>query len=157
MIVDKIANWQRYPFDSAWNMAFTFLLSLTSESEEKRYELMGEDMFAQISVYDTCAPETTTYETHRKYVDIQTVLAGVERMEWAPKSNLWIKNPYDSARDAEFYQQLFPGPACVTAEPGTFVVFFPEDGHMPQLNPGSKSQQVKKVVIKIRKELLGCK
>jgi YhcH/YjgK/YiaL family protein len=43
--------------------------------------------------------------------------------------------------------------------PGDFVVFFPEDAHMPCLMTGNSPQPVKKIVTKLAVELLdkGCR
>ena len=38
--------------------------------------------------------------------------------------------------------------------PGTFVMFYPHDAHMPGLVFGDKPELIKKVVVKIKKELL---
>lgn len=35
-----------------------------------------------------------------------------------------------------------------------FIIFFPHDAHMPYLMIGNKSEQVKKVVVKIKVKLL---
>lgn len=154
MIIDKLENWKTYPFGPAWKMAFEFLLSLDAEAEEGKYPLQGEDIFASVASYKTKKPEEAVLETHRKYVDIQIILAGREKMEWSAKDTLTVDTPYEKSKDAEFYKRLSPGPASIDVLPGTFVVFFPQDGHMPALMSGKEPERVKKVVVKIDAKLL---
>jgi YhcH/YjgK/YiaL family protein len=101
MIVDHIENWKRYSFGSTWELAFSFLECLTSDSEERRYELDGDDVFAIVMSYPT-KRETdagAVLETHRKYVDIQMALAGSERIACYPVHSLRMKTPYNAERD----------------------------------------------------------
>ncbi len=154
MIIDKFENWEQYNSGSGWRRAFEFLQSLTADSEERRYDIQGDEIYAQVMSYETRTPETAVLETHRKYVDIQAVLAGGERFECFARDGLIVDQAYDETKDAEFYKRISPGPTRVDLLPGSFVTFFPHDAHMPGLIIGQESEMVKKVVIKIRVELL---
>jgi biofilm protein TabA len=154
VIVDKVERWGQYHLGEAWECAFGFLASLSPDTEEKKYILQGDDIYAQVMSYETKATEAALLETHRKYVDIQAVLVGGEDMEWFPREGLAVDVPYDESKDAEFYKRTSSGLARVSVNPGTFVVFYPQDAHMPSLMVNGVSQLVKKVVIKIRAELL---
>lgn len=154
MIIDTLENWGHYPFGAAWQRAFEFLKSLTPDAEEKRYPLQGDEIYAMISSYETRTPETAKLETHRKYVDIQVVLSGSERLEWFPRAGLTIDTPYDPAKEAEFYRRSFPGPVQVDLTPGIFVMLYPQDAHMPSLSIGHKPERIKKVVVKLALNLL---
>jgi YhcH/YjgK/YiaL family protein len=128
--------------------------SLNADSEERRYEIQGDEIFANVESYETRMPEEAVLETHRKYVDIQAVLKGGERLECFARDGLEIERPYDEFKDAEFYKRTTPGPTRVDLTPGSFITFFPHDAHMPGLVIGQESKVVKKVVIKIGVELL---
>ena len=154
MIIDKIDNWKSYNFGSGWEYSFKFLTSLTPDSEEKKYEIQGDDIFAQVMSYNTRIPQDAVLESHRKYVDIQTVLIGGERIDWLSRDGLVVEKPYEESRDAEFYKCIFLGSAHVDLFPGTFVMFFPHDAHMPGLIVGEKTELIKKVVVKIKVDLL---
>ncbi len=154
MIIDTLENWQHYHYGAGWGHAFEFLQSLTANSEERRYDIQGDEIYAQVMSYETRAPQTAVLETHRKYVDIQAVLNGGERIECFAREGLEIDQPYNEAKDAEFYRRISPGPTRVDLFPGSFITFFPHDAHMPGLIIGEESEMVKKVVIKIRVELL---
>ena len=43
---------------------------------EKQYALRGDDVYAMVTSYHTKAPEEAAFEAHRKYIDIQAVVAG---------------------------------------------------------------------------------
>jgi YhcH/YjgK/YiaL family protein len=128
--------------------------SLNADSEERRYEIQGDEIFAKVESYETRMPEAAVLETHRRYVDIQAVLDGGERFECFARERLEIERPYDKVKDAEFYKRITPGPTRVDLTPGSFITFFPHDAHMPGLVIGQESKVVKKVVIKIGVELL---
>lgn len=154
MIIDKLENAQLYNFGFAWKVAFEFLNSLTSDTEDKKYTIQGEDIFAIVMSYKTILPETAILESHRNYVDIQTVIVGAERFECFLRDELATDIPYDKSKDAEFYKRTTPGYTSVNVELGTFVMFYPHDAHMAGLMIEGKGEIVKKVVVKIRKELL---
>ncbi len=154
MIIDKLENWKQYHFGPGWKRAFDFLISLVPDAEEKKYYIQGDEIFAQVMSYETRTPETAVLETHQKYIDIQTVLIGGERIEWFPREGLVVDTPYNESKDAEFYKRICPGTAHVDISPGTFVMFFPHDAHMPSLMIEKNLELVKKVVVKIKVELL---
>jgi len=154
MIIDKLENWKYYHFGPAWKLAFDFLTSLTPESEERMYSIQGNDIFAYVMSYQTKEPELATLEAHQKYVDIQGVLIGSEGFEWFTKKGLEVNVPYNESKDVEFFRRSWPGAARVDIFPDTFVMFYPQDAHMPALVVDGKSEFIKKVVVKIKAELL---
>lgn len=154
MIADSIKNHSLYPFGPAWNAAFDFLKTLTPETETGKRLIQGDRLFAGVDCYETKSRAVAKLETHRKYVDIQVLLSGEEVIEIFPKQELTVSTPYNPEKDAEFYK-VPPEPcAKVTLSPGRFVVFLPEDAHMPCLMAGDSPQPVKKVVIKVAVDLL---
>jgi biofilm protein TabA len=149
MIIDSIENWQRYPFTQAWRKAFDFISSLDSDVQEARYELQGDEIYAAVEGYQTKQRETARPESHQRYVDIQMVLTGSERIDCWPVDKLVISTPYDATRDIAFYEQPLKPDTIATLTPGLFLVFFPTDAHMPGLQAGTTPSNVKKVVVKI--------
>jgi YhcH/YjgK/YiaL family protein len=154
MIFDRFENASLYPLGPAWQRAVDFLQTLTPDSEEKKYPIDGDDLFAIVMSYDTALPETGVFESHRDYVDIQSVLTGAEGFECAFADTLEVATPYDAAKDAAFYVRTTPGHSRVEVVPGTFILLYPNDAHLAGLTVGGESQRVKKVVIKVRCELL---
>lgn len=154
MIIDKLENWKYYHFGPAWTKAFEFLLALSPDAEERKYIIDGDDIFAIVMGYDTCTPETSLFESHQKYVDIQTVLMGAERFECAFTDTLSVQTPYDNATDVQWYKRMVPSQTRVDVSPDTFVMLYPHDAHMAALMTDERSEPVKKVVVKIKAELL---
>lgn len=154
MIADSIENSALYPFGPAWKTAVEFIKTLTPDSETGKRLIQGDALFAGINGYQTKARAVAKLETHRKYVDIQVLLSGREVIEIFPKKTLTVSEPYNPARDVEFYEKPAQSHAKVTLMPGQFLVFFPDDAHMPCLMAGATPEPVKKVVVKIAAELL---
>jgi YhcH/YjgK/YiaL family protein len=154
MIIDTLKNSKFYNFGSAWEKAFEFLNSLSSESEDKKYTIQGDDIFAIVMSYTTTLPKEAMLESHQNYVDIQTTLRGAEAFGCFSTDMLEVNVPYDASKDAAFYKYT---PHChtrVNVFPGTFVMLYPHDAHMAGLMIDEQPEYIKKVVIKIRKELL---
>lgn len=154
MIIDQLENWPLYPFDSAWKTAFDFLTSLTPDAEEKTYAIQGDEIFAIVMSYQTQPPETAILESHQKYIDIQAVLVGAERFECASREGLEIETPYNANKDVVFYQPTSTRSVKVDLFPGTFIMLYPQDAHMPTLMVNDQPELIKKVVIKIKLALL---
>lgn len=154
MIIDKIENYTHYYFGPAWQRVFEFLGTLTPDSPDGRYEIEGEEIFAIVMSYHTSAPESAVFESHQRYVDIQTVITGAEGFECAFSDELHVVTPYDTSKEAAFYERTSPGRTRVDVSPGTFVMLYPHDAHIAGLMVGNTSKLVKKVVVKVKKALL---
>ena len=154
MIVDRIENWARYSSSPAWEKAFKFLQGLDVDSEETETLLEADgSLLARVMSYPTRPPEDAVLEAHRQFIDIQMALHNSEAIAWFPAEDLETRDPYDAEKDVEFFHPPAQEVARVDVFPGTFVVLFPEDAHMPQLITGEEPVTVKKVVIKMRTDL----
>jgi YhcH/YjgK/YiaL family protein len=110
-----------------------------------RTEIHGDDLFAMVQEYATKPSEQGKWEAHRKYIDIQYVISGTERMGFANLRAMQIEE-YISEKD---FQALSGTGSFVDVFAGSFVIFFPEDGHMPCLCVDDP-RQVRKVVLKVK-------
>jgi len=155
VIFDTFDNHALYPYGPAWERVFSFLKSLDANTEPGRYEIDGDAIFAIVMCYNTTTPEGSLLESHRRYVDVQSVLSGAERFECAPVPALEVEVPYDDAKDVQFYRRDGRRPLGVDVTPGTFVMLYPGDAHMAMLRVGGRSETIKKVVVKVRVDLLG--
>ncbi len=154
MIFDKVSNHLLYPLGAAWLEAFLFLQTATPELADGKHQLRGNDLFAIVMGYQTQPVETSELEAHRRYLDIQMLLAGREGVACHEVSELQVIQPYDPATDAELYQVPPVAPARLILKPGDFLAFFPHDAHMPCLMLDQGPENVRKVVIKVAVELL---
>ncbi|MEX0774519.1 MAG: YhcH/YjgK/YiaL family protein [Phycisphaeraceae bacterium] len=109
-----------------------------------RHDLDGDNLFALVEEYDTRPVDQCKWEAHRKYMDVQYVIAGVERMGWAGLAAMREVTPYDAQKDLAFYQGQGD---FVTVHAGMFAIFMPQDVHMPVVAPGMITH-VRKIVIK---------
>jgi YhcH/YjgK/YiaL family protein len=150
MILDELTHGHLYPLGPAWKKACDFLAGVQPTLADGEYKLQGQDVIARVMSYATRPRDSSLFETHREYVDVQSVLAGDEDIEWAPRASLSVSVPYDAAKDAEIYQRPSVSPARLRLCPGLFAIFLPPDAHMPSVMAGSTPQPVKKVVVKIR-------
>ena len=109
-----------------------------------RHDLDGDRLFALVQEYTTRAADQCVWEAHRKYIDVQFVAVGIERMGYANLAEMHERAAYDATRDVAFFE---PGESFVTIPAGTFAIFGPEDVHSPGHAAGEPSL-VRKVVIK---------
>jgi biofilm protein TabA len=132
-----------------WEKAFNFLKNTDlTKLDLKRYDIDGDNLFATVSEYVSKNEETTNFEAHRKYIDIQYVISGKELMNIAPLASVKeVITPYDAAKDIEFV--TVTKVVNYKATPSNFFIFFPGDAHRPGLKDGVNSP-VRKVVIKLK-------
>ena len=150
MITDTFDQRQRYlGLSPRFADAFNFLQKLPASQPDGRYDIDGDNCFALVQTYTTRPLAQALFETHRKYIDIQWLLAGFETMFWSPLAALTqVTQPYVAEKDVIFYAT--PSHRTpISLRAGEFVIFFPEDGHAGGLEYGGQSE-VRKVVIKVR-------
>jgi YhcH/YjgK/YiaL family protein len=132
-----------------WEKAFEFLKTNDlSKLELKRYDIDGNNLYATVSEYLSKNEETTRFEAHRKYIDIQYVISGKEIMNIAPLTTTKeMVTLYDETKDIEFLTVEKINKYAAT--PANFFIFFPSDAHRPGLKDGVNSN-VRKIVIKVK-------
>jgi YhcH/YjgK/YiaL family protein len=119
-----------------------------SNTEDGRYEIDGLDIYAMVSRYKTKPREKGIWEAHLKYIDIQFIACGTERIGFSYQPDMKIIEPYNDKNDTQF---LLGKGDFITAGKNTFVILFPDDAHMPGIE-FDKSKEVIKVVVKVKIE-----
>ncbi|MFM7846676.1 MAG: YhcH/YjgK/YiaL family protein [Planctomycetota bacterium] len=166
MIVDRLDNRGCYgSLPERWQRALEFLADpATAQLPLGRHDLDGDNLFALIQEYDTRPADVCRWEAHRRYVDVQYVASGCERIGIAALEAMTVDMAYDEQRDVGFFHGTGD---WVTLPAGSFAIFLPHDVHRPcvqvaapsstetQANPavtGSEtlvsSQRVRKIVVK---------
>lgn len=112
----------------------------------ERVDLAG-GAFTLEQVYLPKARPEGFFESHRKYIDVQVIVAGEELMEVEAVARLVVAMPYDSERDLIKYAGTATA-AVLRMRTGDAAVFFPEDGHMPSLH-WRGAGLVRKTVVKV--------
>ncbi len=101
----------------------------------------------QVQEYKTKFRKDASFESHKKFIDVQVVLEGKEIISTSALGDLEVEIPYNPDRDIIFYKKTVNG-VDHYLEAGDFLIFRPEDGHLPSLCVDEPST-VRKVVIKI--------
>jgi len=130
-----------------WDEAFAFLKNNNLDTMAVgRYTIDGDNVYAMITENPTKNLDSTKWESHHNYIDLQYVIKGEEKIGVTDISTLTVTMPYDASKDLVNYS----GEGNYhTAKPGTFFLFFPKDAHRPNVTPGGNKAD-KKIVIKIR-------
>ena len=147
MISDNIENITKYLEIS--EKVSDFLKSLTPDSVCGRYEI-DENAYANIDVYETKDICLCKFEAHKKYIDIQMLLAGQERLDYTFVNNLSVNEEYDEERDIMFFSSPSGAFDTLSLTPFKFALLYPYEAHRPQMNIKDVSLKVKKVVVKIK-------
>ena len=100
-----------------------------------------------VSEYETKKENKYGFEAHKLFVDIQYLIQGIERIACLPIKRLKETKPYGAEVEAAFYTANEKPQEMVIGN-GYFAIFFPQDGHMPQLCV-DEPQRVKKIVLKV--------
>ena len=147
MIVDTLENYEFLVRDEKFKKAFEFIKNISPDIKDGKYEI-SEDIFAGVSTYDSIPLEAGKFESHKKYIDIQLILEGVEKVAWKNVNSLIPIGEYDADKDVIFYNKPELVNDFITLTPGLFMVFFPDDAHMPQIMFDTPTK-IKKVVVKL--------
>ena len=118
--------------------------------ENGKYEIDGNNVYANVMTYTTLPWEEAKYEAHENYTDIQYVIDGTEIMTYAPVRALNPDGEYNAEKDVIKFDNANPG-LQVICNADDFMIFFPWDGHKPKAANGVPSF-VKKVVVKIKEK-----
>ncbi len=118
------------------------------------YPIDGDKIFAKISEYTTEDATKRQVERHEKYVDIQCIVQGsekigigsIERVGTITVDKL-VEN--DIMKYSDMKDRL-----SVILQEGDFAICFPWDVHRANCNPEDKPVHVKKVLIKVAMDTL---
>ena len=146
MILDTLNNSPLYRgLSPRIALAFDWLRGLDfRHATNGTVEIDGRQLYAIVQEYETLDRTQGTWEAHRRYIDLQCVVAGTERIGYAHVNRL-TPGRYDEERD---FLPLSGEGDFLTLGPGDFMLLFPEDAHMPRIAV-SASEIVRKVVVKI--------
>ena len=108
------------------------------------HPIIGEQLFAIVEKAAGRSREQAQLECHRKYIDIQLVLQGMDEMGWKPLHDCHKPAAaYSAEKDIQFF---YDAPdVWIATPPGAFCIFFPDDAHAPLVSDG----QIHKVIFKI--------
>ena len=140
--------------------AFEYVLEISTPGSPARRRIDGlavgasekielsNGVFAIEQVYLTKHRSEGFFESHKKYIDVQVIVEGVEEMEVADISHLTVSEPYLAERDLIKYADLTSA-SILKLGSGATAVFYPTDGHMTTLQLEGGSKLVRKTVVKV--------
>lgn len=144
---NKIEFAKQYNANKAvWDKVFAYLKNTDLNAlPVGKYTIEGTAATVAVTDNPTKEYEKTSWESHRKFIDLQYVITGAEKMATAPIVDLKVTEPYLDAKDVAHYEGTG---TQYEARQGTFFLFFPTDGHRVNIRVDGVEHD-KKIVIKI--------
>lgn len=116
-----------------------------SQLEDARYEVDGDNLFFSLQSYES-KPANDTPEAHKKYVDIQFLVSGRERMGVAPLEDM--VEVVEARPEGDIW--LYHGPTDEILLTGDrFAALWPEDAHAPGIAVDGP-ERCRKCVVKVK-------
>ena len=146
MIYDKLENLETYAGIGGRLIKGLRLLRDTdfSAMEDGKYEVEGKELYYMVQSYTT-KEENDRPEAHRKYIDIQYLFSGREKIGIGALAEMEQELSANPDGDIWFYR----GPLTdIPLGDGRFVVLFPQDAHAPCIAVGDPAP-ARKVVVKV--------
>jgi len=148
MIIDNIKNFSLYKnLGEGINKALRFLNENDfSKIQDGRYNIDGDNVFALVNRYKTKRFEEAVWESHQKYIDVQFVAEGIEKIGYSILENMKVNKVYDENKDIQFLDGVGD---FITLGKNNFAILYPSDVHMPGIS-ANESGEVLKVVVKVK-------
>jgi YhcH/YjgK/YiaL family protein len=149
MIISELKDFKYYcNGNKKMERAFKFLCETDLKNlETGKHLIEAEEIFALVQVYTTKELGLCRFESHKRYIDIQFIVSGVEKMSYYPTHKLILAENDLIKNDKALYKDESLANDFIVNE-GQFVVFYPEDGHKACISV-NHSCQVKKIVVKV--------
>ena len=149
MIIDKIENLKNY---ASLNPLFPKVVEFLEQNdldklEIGKHEILGKDLFVNITMTKGRNPAEAVIETHNKMIDIQIPLSAPETYGYTQREQLPAAE-YNAEKDITKIPDL-AADSYVTCQPGMMAIFFPQDGHAPCI---TGVPELKKAIFKVKNE-----
>ena len=148
MILDSLENAEKYyGVNPYFKKAFEFLKNSNLMELEGTIKIDGDRVYAMVIKAEGQGREGAEIELHKKYIDIQFGVGGINEFGWKPAEECaTVTKPFDEENDFGFFGE--EPDVWIPVRPGQFAVFFPWDGHTPKGGKG----QLHKVLVKVAVE-----
>jgi|GEM_PF-1320720 len=147
MIVDSICHAKIYdPPSKALSASIDFILSNTFSFRDHQTSKIGtKGIYVIPQEYSLTKKEDRVIESHRKHIDIQVMMEGMEYLGYAEKNSLQSLG-YHEEHDFESWAGSL---TFLPFHKDFFAVLFPQDAHMPGVEGPGSTSTVKKMVVKV--------
>ena len=112
-----------------------------------KYDILKDEIYINIQEYDTKEEQNCKWEAHKRYIDIQYMISGSEKIGVGDIHNFKNLIPYDTEKDVEFLETNGET-ETLTLKENDFVILYPFDVHRPQMK-NKHILHVKKAVVKV--------
>lgn len=146
MIFDKLGNLNNYICLDNIYTALAFLRGRDFSNVPIGKYVLNENIYYLVQEYYTHI-ESLYSEAHERYIDIQFLVSGSERIgiaQLTANKKSVKSNPEKDVWNYDCKMQF------ITLAEGDFVVLFPNDIHMPNIISGNMPVFCKKVVAKVK-------
>lgn len=150
MIYDKIENLKKYVSYENYEKMKKFLDIVSKDMDEKKYDIDGKNIYANVESYDTKEFQDCRIEAHNRYIDVQCTISGAEGIGVYRRSDLGAIDEYNQEKDVlHFDKNSALEMAHIVNSEGYFTMLYPEEAHSPK-QKAIGYDRVKKFVIKMK-------
>ena len=153
MIFDTLEHAPAYFASDWWREVLEFAAATAIDLPAGEQKIRGDDLFVRVLDFETGPQASAVLESHRKYTDVHVVLQGNELIRIWPAATLSVRQAYDADKDVVFYEPRSEAPVVLDLRPGHFVVFQPQDAHMPAIAAAAPAR-IRKLVFKVSMRLI---
>lgn len=121
-------------------------MTITANNDEGKFTLSDNRVFVIITTGDTEKADQRKAEVHRKYIDIQILLDGEERIGYSNELDENFASLSKLKNDVLFIEDV-KNENFVDLRPGDFALFYPDQVHRPMCAINSPTR-IKKAIIK---------
>lgn len=147
MIKDNLSQREKYyAVNPHFKEAF-YWLDKNHGAEAGKY-VIGDNSFAiVVKGKRTEKRRPDKWEAHRKYIDVQVIISGGQRLGITDKNRLTPIGNYDAENDVEFFAE---NGICdeIYLAAGDFAALFPSDAHQPALD--CENDYDDRVILKVK-------
>ena len=147
MILDSLENAEQYYAMSPYfKKAFEFLKAANPEELEGKIDIEGEKIYAMVIKSKGTGHEGAELEIHKKYIDIQFGVDGVNEFGWKPTQEcVTVTKAFDDEDDFGYFAE--EPDLWITVQPGQYAIFFPGDAHTPKGGTGNLHKLLVKIAV----------
>lgn len=138
-------HYKMYP--ERWKKVFKFIHDHDLTTMPLGVTDLGDGLTVNIQEYTTRDPGAEALEGHKKKIDFQYVVIGKELEGFSKiKDTISTVDPYVEKKDVAHYK--VKSITYHVAQPDRFMIYFPDDIHLTNIQYGEKAK-VRKVVFKV--------
>lgn len=131
------------------DFALEYLKNIDLDKLELGRHDINDWLYINVQEYETKDVSLCRFESHRKYVDIQYMINGLEAIEVADVKcqDLAVSTEYNEEQDVAFWLNK-PMQMKVVLSNNSYVILYPQNAHKPCIAV-NKPVKVKKLVAKV--------